>query len=654
MPQGRRLGIGPKDVAFGTLVGVLCYLAAQLGGVLMIQSPQTLWPLWPGCALLAGILMVTPKEKWRMLIPAGLVGFAAYDWQTGVPKAAIGWLLLTDAAEMFVLAAAVKHVFKGEPRLDSLRALAKYSFFAILLGPLLVATIGIQALDGDPWIAWRSVFLSEGLAFLTITPAVLGWAGSRRAWWRERKGYGPEMALLVSSLLLLSYVIFVALGANARPALLYSLLPFFLWSSLRFGSTGAGTSSSIVALISIAGAVHGMGPFPTGDPISQVFSLQLFLLLMAVPFMVLAVLVEEQKRQGSILRESEERFRLMADSTPTLIWMSATDKRCTFFNRGWLQFRGREMKEELGEGWIDGVHPEDLERCLSTYTKAFDLRERFEMGYRLRRYDGEYRWIINSGVPRFASNGTFCGYIGSCVDVTELKLSEISLRELTGRLIRAQEEERARIARELHDDISQRMAYLQIGLEQFEQQASGMLPAGRKELLNLTGLVSEVSSDLHSISHQLHPARLDLQGLVAAIGSYCRELARNHGLAIEFKHHDVPDELSVEVALCLFRIVQEALRNVVKHGDTAEAKVELFAQGDVINLCVSDDGAGFDPANPQNGGLGLVSMRERMRLIGGKFSIESAPARGTRVRIQVPLVPKTEERPENLQPTGQA
>ena len=387
MPQGRRAGIGPKDLAFGTLVGVLCYLAAQLGGVLMIQSPQTLWPLWPGCALLAGVLMVTPKEKWRVLIPAGLVGFAVYDWQTGVPKAAIGWLLLTDAAEMFLLAAAVNHVFKGEPRLDSLKALAKYSFFTILLGPLLVATIGVQALDGDRWIAFRSVFLSEGLAFLTITPAVLGWAGSGRAWWRERKGYGPEMALLVSSLLLLSFVIFVALGANARPALLYSLLPFFLWSSLRFGSTGAGTSSSIVALIAIAGAVHGMGPFPTGDPISQVFSLQLFLLLMAVPFMVLAVLVEEQKRQGSILRESEERFRLMADSTPTLIWMSATDKRCTFFNRGWLQFRGREMKEELGEGWIDGVHPEDLERCMSAYTKAFDLRERFEMEYRVRRYD---------------------------------------------------------------------------------------------------------------------------------------------------------------------------------------------------------------------------------------------------------------------------
>ena len=125
---------------------------------------------------------------------------------------------------------------------------------------------------------------------------------------------------------------------------------------------------------------------------------------------------------------------------------------------------------------------------------------------------------------------------------------------------------------------------------------------------------------------------------MAAIASYCRELARNHALAIEFSHHDVPDEVPVEVALCLFRIVQEALRNVVKHGATAEAKVELFTQGETINLYVSDAGAGFDPASKrENGGLGLVSMRERMRLIGGKFSVESAPTRGTRVRIQVPL-----------------
>jgi len=137
------------------------------------------------------------------------------------------------------------------------------------------------------------------------------------------------------------------------------------------------------------------------------------------------------------------------------------------------------MEQELGEGWASGVHPQDLHLCLGFYSTAFDARQSFKMGYRLLRYDREYRWIVDYGVPRFGSNGTFCGYIGSCVDITERKLSERSLRDLTGRLIHAQEEERARIARELHEDISQRMAFLQIGLEQFEQNSAGLSRARR-------------------------------------------------------------------------------------------------------------------------------------------------------------------------------
>jgi signal transduction histidine kinase len=210
--------------------------------------------------------------------------------------------------------------------------------------------------------------------------------------------------------------------------------------------------------------------------------------------------------------------------------------------------------------------------------------------------------------------------------------------QLTGRLIHAQEQERARIARELHDDISQRMAFLQIGLEQFEQGVPGLTSNNRKELNNLVKVASEVSSDLHSMSHQLHPARLDLQGLVAAMGGLCRELNSQHELRIKFLHHDVPAQIPKDVALCLFRIVQEALRNVVKHGKTTEAKVELFGEGDGISLCVSDPGAGFNAEGTQGkGGLGLVSMRERLRLLGGDFAVESEPLHGTRVRVRVPL-----------------
>jgi len=620
------------------LTGLLCYLAAKLGGILIITEPQTLWPLWPGCAVLAAVLLACPKKTWLILLPAGLAGFVVYDLQAGVGIRPLAWLVLADVGEILAAAWGVNYVLNGAPRLDSLRAFAKYSVFAVILGPFIASSIGIQALNGDRWISWRINVLSEGLAFLTVTPAILGWVEQGRTWLRRTRAYHLEAVALVVALISLCCGMFLVRGTNTPPALLYSLVPFLLWSALRFGSAGAGTSASIVALLAVWGALHGRGPFIETDPVNRVFLLQLFLLFTAAPFMVLAVLAEERKKQEAVLRESEERFRLMADTAPTLIWMSGTDKLCTFFNRGWLNFTGRTMEQELGEGWAEGVHAEDLKHCLSIYCAAFDARAKFEMEYRLRRYDGEFRWIVDFGVPRFSSNGTFCGFIGSCVDITERKLSEMSLRELTGRLIHAQEEERARIARELHDDISQRMAFLQIGLEQFLQSVPGLTPSHRQELCNLTEVASEVSSDLHSMSHQLHPARLDLQGLVAAIGSFCRELTNQHGLEVHFVHHEVPSGIPKEVALSLFRIVQEALRNVVKHGKTGEAKVELFSKEDGLELCVSDTGSGFNPdAALRKSGLGLISMHERLRLIGGEFAVNSEPSRGTRVRVWVPL-----------------
>ena len=348
--------------------------------------------------------------------------------------------------------------------------------------------------------------------------------------------------------------------------------------------------------------------------------------------------ISERKRQEAALRESEERFRLMADSAPALIWMTGTDKLCTFFNQGWLRFTGRSMEQELGEGWTAGVHTDDLERCLDTYSEAFDARVDFEMEYRLRRFDGDYRWILDCGVPRFGSDGTFCGYIGSCVDITERKLSEMSLRELSGRLIQAQEEERARIARELHDDISQRMALLSVDLERFEQGMSDLSSEAREQLHNMSELASEVASDLHNLSRQLHPARLDLLGLVAAVGHYCREVSKKQDLRVEFVHRDVGAHIPKDVSLCLFRIVQETLQNVVKHGRTLEAKVEMSGHKDGIDLCISDTGAGFNLKSAEaRGGLGLISMRERLRLIGGRLTLESAPLHGTRISVHVPL-----------------
>src|SRR5262249_19920527 len=136
-----------------------------------------------------------------------------------------------------------------------------------------------------------------------------------------------------------------------------------------------------------------------------------------------------QRRQAEErLRESEARFRTVADCAPVMIWMAGTDKLCNFFNQAWLEFTGRSLKQEMGNGWAEGVHPSDLDRCFKTYIEAFDLRKPFTMEYRLRRHDGKYRWISDTGAPRYDDQGNFNGYIGSCVDVTERKLTEEKFR----------------------------------------------------------------------------------------------------------------------------------------------------------------------------------------------------------------------------------
>jgi PAS domain S-box-containing protein len=370
------------------------------------------------------------------------------------------------------------------------------------------------------------------------------------------------------------------------------------------------------------------------------------LLILAQAFIIAALLLQRAKRKRAevSLRESERRFRLVANSAPVMIWMSGTDKLCTFFNQGWLNFTGRPLEYELGNGWASGVHKDDLKRCLEIYSQAFDARVDFEMEYRLRRSDGQYRWVNDAGVPRFEADGTFQGYIGSCIDTTERRQSEEARRQMSGRLITAHEEERARIARDLHDDLSQRMALLEIGLQEFEQETPKLSSAAKDHLHNIGEIAREISTDIHDLSHELHPSKLDTLGLVPATAGFCREFSRQRGIQIHFVHHQVDQQITKEISLCIFRIVQEALRNVVKHSGATEATVELSGYNDSIDLCVSDTGAGFDPKSIDiMGGIGLTSMKERLRLVGGRLSIESEPSRGTRIRAQIPLAKSREQ-----------
>jgi PAS domain S-box-containing protein len=1130
------------------LVAATGYLAAKMAGALVMSVPQIVWPIWPGCAILVGILLIVPRKIWPVLLPAGLAGFVFYDLQTGVSISSISLLILADALEILVAVWSVTYFLKGKPRLDSLGALARYCFCTVFLASLIVSSIGSVALSGDFWLSWRFSFLSEALAFLTVTPAIIGLFGLPQSGMRASRARYLEAAILVLMLIYLSYLIFVAPTRSDPPALLYSLVPLLIWAALRFGSAGVGSSATVVALMSIWGAIHGRGPFTEADPINRVLSLQIFLFCTSAPFMVLAVLVEERKigqielreseerlrlsmdsgkvvgwewdlktgtdswfgdlktmfgiqaerfagrpedfhrylhpedknqvseavavarkthqpyeeefrvvwpdgtvrwvaargkfyysesgvpermlgmahdvterklveqalresegdlteaqrmanvgswqwdvhtdtvtwteqlyriagmdpslppvsykghetlytpeswlrlrsaveealrsgtpyeldlemyqpdgttkwiiakgevrrdgagkivklrgtvdditvrkraqeelrkseeqlrlaiqagkmftcdwdpatdifthstecaqilrgdnatcstrqqllesihpddrekftaaaagispekpdirvsyrmlrsdgtiiwleknsraqfdQQGKLLRiigivtditerkrseeavraseerlrlaidagrmfvyewdaltdilvrsaesakilgisettpltgqqilacvhpddrdrlvaavgelslenpslaityrklrpdgstiwvernsrahfdeqgkllriigivaditarkraeeaqrESEQRFRLVANSAPMLIWMADTHRLCTYFNHSWLAFTGRPMELELGNGWAEGVHPDDLQWCLDTYVRSFDAREKFTMEYRLRRYDGEYRWILDLGVPRFNQDGTFAGYIGSCMDVTDRKLAEETLSGVNSRLIEAQERERARISRELHDDISQRLAMLTIELEQLGQKFFDSPPDIVHRVARLRNLSSDLASDVQALSHELHSSKLEYLGITTAMRAFCHEFSDQQNVEVVFDHDDIPRTLPQDISLCLFRVSQEALQNAVKHSGVRHFDVELRCAPDAISLTVHDSGAGFDREGAlKTKGLGLVSMAERVKLVGGRLSIDTQPRRGTTIRARVPL-----------------
>ena len=243
-----------------------------------------------------------------------------------------------------------------------------------------------------------------------------------------------EACALFVGLLLVSYAVLYKFGSGADSALLFLPLPFLLWAAVRFGSLGASTAISVVSFLAIWSAAHQHGPFSGGPPEQDALSIQIFLIVLAIPLLFLATVIEERRTGETVLRESESRFRIVADAAPVLIWMAGVDKLCTFFNKPWLEFTGRSVEQELGNGWAEGVHADDLQRCLKTYTEAFDARKPFVMQYRLRRRDGEYRWISDNGVPRYDTLGQFAGYIGSCVDITELLKKEEALREFEERV----------------------------------------------------------------------------------------------------------------------------------------------------------------------------------------------------------------------------
>ena len=943
------LGMGVFGAAF--------YFAYRYG---MSFSYATASPFWfPDSVLLCALLVVRPSRWWVFVLAALPIRLLA-PVSANLPL----WFLLTtfaiDSAKGLLAAVALRRFLSVPIRFETVREFAIYCLFAVLLVPAFSAFAGAAARHflGYPyWPAWEQWFLGNALAQLVVTPLIFYWVLG--APWNAPARFATrwvEGTLLTAGLIVTAYIAFdtdAGMSGFAEPRF-YAPVPFLFWAAIRFGMLGASGAIAVIAFFSVAAALQGHGPFSGHSPVDTAIALQHFLSLRAAPLYLVAVLIEQRRRTENSLRESEERFRTMANTAPALIWMSGPDKLCDFVNQGWLDFTGRTLEQELGNGWTERVHGEDAWRCLETYHSSFDARHRFEMEYRARRYDGEYRWILDRGVPRYVADGKFVGYIGFAIDITDrkriqeknyelvhhlrqrvkeltalhraarilqneeqtitdwlqqfvaalppawqypeitaarirlgelefatpnfkptpwiqradfsvaeglqgsievvyveerpaeqegpflaeernlidslaevlktaierrqaqdqvsllqtitmevaaandlssalevvirrvcektgweigqawiprhdgtvldcspawfcaapglekfrqyseaisflpgvglpgrvwsskqpawiqdatldtnfhrvnvagevglkaalgipilsgdgvlavieffmreprrederlvrvitavaaqldlvierkraeqmlrenegsLRASYARIQDLAGRLITTQEAERSRIGSDLHDDVNQQLASFSIALSNVKRRLrDGGDATVREELTLLQQRTIDLADVIRNLSHELHPGVLQHAGLSAALKGHCAEFGRQHAIEVTLSAVDDLGGIPHDIALCLYRVAQEALRNIAAHAGAHKAQVILKSTEESLELVIADDGQGFNLTEARGvGGLGLISIDERVRLIGGSLTINTELQRGTQMRVQVPL-----------------
>jgi len=349
---------------------------------------------------------------------------------------------------------------------------------------------------------------------------------------------------------------------------------------------------------------------------------------------------------------------IMADRVPAMIWASDANALRTYFNRSWLEFTGRTLTEELGKGWAAGIHPDDRQRCLETYESAVSSRLPFKVEYRLRCADGQYRWVLSHGEPRFSDEGGLEGYVGSCLDITEQKAAEDalneareqldvrvkertselaraqeSLRMLSARLLQMQDDERRRIARELHDTAGQILVALNLNLVPVEQELLKKNSELAKQITESLRLIDELSRDLRTMSHLLHPPLLDEAGLHSAVRWYVEGFAERSKIDVDLQLDPKLGRLPPELETAIFRIVQECLTNIHRHSGSNSASIVITRDSKNVSVEICDQGRGM--LMPVRAGIGIQGMGERVRQLGGQLAIASG-SEGTRVTAIFP------------------
>ena len=364
--------------------------------------------------------------------------------------------------------------------------------------------------------------------------------------------------------------------------------------------------------------------------------------------------IDERRQAEEALREAELRYRTVASFTYDWEYWANLDGTVRYVSPSCERITGYGAEQFVDNPSLfrEIIVREDRDIWDKHYHDARVEFKLWEIQFRIRKRDGKIRWIEHACQPVKNDQGRFTGFRVSNRDITKRKHAEEALRAreedlrkskeefrtLAGRLLTAQEAERRLLAREMHDDLTQRLAVLSIEAGKLEQQLQSSRSPASAKLGEMRQQMVELSTDVHAISRQLHPSILDDLGLVDAIKSECNNFTQREGIVVNYKPVRVPARVPRDIALCIYRIIQEGLRNIAKHAQATEAHVSLIGKDDALHLSIKDTGIGFDPLQAKKKtSLGLASMEERVRLIQGDFSIQSQPGQGTEIKVRAPL-----------------